>query len=222
MSTPNWYKIKEIDIKKYILYISEIYKHFDICNEDFELENKKEDIFLKTILMNKNNWNEEDWINYEKNRILQKNLEIKIGYFHENIASSIKNYSKIIQKERTKNNKIPHCDIINHELNEIFEIKNKENTLNSDSRRSVFEKLKSYSSQNIKSYLVYINKWSKKSKNNDKVVILSGKEFYNKIANRNTFYDDLLDTITYTFLHFKSIDDLHNDLLNHTFKELVI
>ncbi len=210
MEVPKWYKINEISLDKYILHISEIYKHFESIHDDFELEDKKEDIFLKKMMMSQNHWSEEDWYKHEKNRILQRNLEMKIGYFHENIASSIRGFSKIVsssEKKREKTNE-SHCDIVNYELNEVFELKNKENTMNSDSKKSVFKKLKEYSSKGMKSYLVFINKWTKKNKNDDSIVILSGKEFYNKIAKRDDFYDDLLETITYTFIHYKSMDEL--------------
>jgi hypothetical protein len=203
---PEWYKIPEISFEKYISYVLEIYKNFEDVNKDFILESNKEDIFLKKIMMSKNNWNDEEWYTYEKNRILQKNLEMKIGYFHENISSSIKGYTKIINE--TNKDKEPHCDIINIELNEIFELKNKENTMNSDSKRSVFNKLKMFSLRGMKTYLVYINKWTKKNKIKDNLIILSGKDFYNKISGRDTFYDDFIETVTYTFLHYKNIDEL--------------
>ena len=202
---PNWYKIREVSFTVYIEHILKIYTHFEESNKDYELENKREDIFLKKIMISKNDWNEKDWYEYEKNRILQKNLEMKIGYFHENISTSIRGYVKIKQG---RNEKESHCDVINYNLQEIFELKNKENTMNSDSRKSVFQKLKDYSSRGMKTYLVYINKWSKKSKNHENVIILSGKDFYNKISGRNNFYEDLLETITYTFVHYKNIHEI--------------
>ncbi len=205
---PDWYKIYEIEFETYLLHIHEIYKHFEKSEDEYKVESKREDLFLKRIMMSKNNWSEKDWDEYEKSRILQKNLEMKIGYFHENISASIRGYSKIKQGKEEKEK---HCDIINHDLQEVFELKNKENTMNGDSRRSVFQKLKEYSSRGMKSYLVYINKWSKKSKSKENVIILSGKEFYNKISRRDTFYDDLLDTLTYTFLHYKSIEDIQKN-----------
>jgi hypothetical protein len=101
---PDWYKIYEVEFETYLLHIREIYKHFEKTEHDYEVESKREDIFLKRIMMSKNNWSQKDWDQYEKSRILQKNLEMKIGYFHENISASIHGYSKIKQGREEKEN----------------------------------------------------------------------------------------------------------------------
>lgn len=204
----DWYLIPEIDIVDFISAIKPLYK----CLEEnsYKEDEKSEDKFMKTLLIAKYNWTNEDWINHESVRRKQKVLEMKMGEFHENIMGSFRNYNKL------QIGNITSCDIEKIDKTELYEIKNKANTMNSDSRKSVYEKLNVIAKNGIKSYLVFINNWTKISQNNN-FTIIDGKSCYHKMSTREDFYDDLMKTLHNVFTKYKSIKDL--EVILHSVEE---
>jgi len=200
---PEWYKIPEISPNNFLIAIKPIFQALKV--EIKSRNSKTDDKFMKTIIMSYYNWSQEDWLKHEHLRNLQKVLEMNMGDFHETLAGYFKGY---------KNVKVGHvsgCDVIKEDGTEVWEWKNKENTMNHDAKKSVFKKLNDNASNGKKAYLVFVNAWTKMKKQ-DNFEILSGKEAYKMLSGRESFYTDLMDTLQVIFQNYKTFIELQNAL----------
>jgi hypothetical protein len=203
----DWYKVSEIKPKKFIKITKPIWDALE--KENIVKKREEQDVFLKSILPN------DQYKKIEKYRQIEKIISMKLGSLHEDVSSLLPHCKK------TKQNSM--CDIIRSVRNktqECYEIKNRHNTLNANSAKTVAHNLKELLSTNKKVYLVQIN--CPTNFNNQKkkpkhamppaVKILNGKEYYQKISGRNKesffFFDDLLETIHYIFQNFDNFSEL--------------
>lgn len=199
-----WYLIKEISIDKYCEAIKPLFINDD---NNYEILKKQEDKFIKEMMMSLDDIDEKEWDRREIARRKQKIYEMKIGLFHQKIMGAIDGYIDVGQNHETG------CDIISVDNSLVLEIKNKENTMNADCKKIVFNKLKKCKEKYKEAMLVYINAWTfKKSRIIDTITILSGEEAYTKLSGRTTFYEHLIKTLTYTFKKYKSYDDFYNSI----------
>lgn len=95
----------------------------------------------------------EEWEQKEKLRQINKKLLNKIGEFHELIGQSFEGWIK-----PESNNLGSGLDLINKQEKIAFEIKNKWNTLNSDSLKTVYKKCADFLKRNPKweVYLIHV------------------------------------------------------------------
>lgn len=87
------------------------------------------------------------WLEQEKHRQIQKTLQNAIGYFHQNILGSVQGWESLSVGQG--------YDLISRD-NKIFaEIKNKWNSTNSDSKKSVYQKMNQLLKTDLKGYTGY-------------------------------------------------------------------
>ncbi|WP_448525424.1 Eco47II family restriction endonuclease [Parathermosynechococcus lividus] len=97
----------------------------------------------------------DEFIRREIMRQIDKSNNNQIGYFHQNIFRYIKDWQ------------VPECgyDIINENLSYYVEMKNKFNTMNSNSKENVYRKMKQTVDSNQKATCFLVEVIAKKSRN---------------------------------------------------------
>ncbi|RLZ06530.1 Eco47II family restriction endonuclease [Faecalibacter macacae] len=167
--------IKCIDI----LYNSYLKAKENLTKETFY--KNKIDVIKLTFDSKFNEISEEDLINNEIIRQVDKTITNHIGTFHENILSGIKNFEKLPTG----------CDIKSNDNKIFIELKNKFNTVKGEDSRSIFIKLKELTDKNpgSKGYYARILDTKKTNKNwelsykkvkykDPSIYIISGDELY--------------------------------------------
>lgn len=190
----DWYKIPEIPFSEFVTSLRGIY---DVLDEKYECT-KDEDVFMKCILKHTR------WKQVLKDRRFQKRLSMKLGRLHEDLPGLFPNYERLKPKHSSK------CDVRSLDDVEYFEVKNKFNTMNSDSSKQVKLKLLKLYEQGKSPYLVLINCGTRIPKFGfpHTIQVINGKQFYHKLSGRDTFYNDLIDTLSYVFEHYKTYSEL--------------
>jgi hypothetical protein len=196
MDIPEWYLISEIPFERYVQIINEVYQSIE--SSEVSYDNRKEDIFLRIIVCAKNAWTEEQWVANEHFRRHQRVIEMCMGRLHQNLIGAFNGCTDVGKGHQTG------CDVITIK-DDVYEIKNRKNTMNSDSQKSVIAKLKEVSNQGKRGILVLINHWGRK-KAIEGIPVLTGKDIYNKLSERETFYDDLKATLHSTFSLFPTLE----------------
>ena len=167
-------RIPEIDPEIFESFLAEIRKAIG-------KESKEEsDPFLEALI--KKYPNAADF----KNQISQK-----IGIFHQKTMGAFDGWESI---EHGKG-----VDVFSKDGKTVMEVKNKYNTMNHDSKKSVMEKLQKFVSDGKTAILCIINvKNNKPPKFPEagEIRIKSGREMYHILSGRETFFDDLLTTFT--------------------------
>ena len=100
---------------------------------------------------------------------------------------------------------------ISEKHNELWEVKNRDNTMNSGSGETVVRKLMKVVEEGKKAILVYVTSEKKKLprfKAPESIIIWNGRQAYAHLSGRESFYDDLLMTISDTFARFKTYAEL--------------
>lgn len=130
----------------------------------------------------------EAWLKKEKSRQVQKTVQNRIGYFHQEILGSIPGWTTLDEG----------VDVCNQERKIIAELKNKYNTVKGSDKFGIYDYLLSCLSkpeyQDFTAYYVEIIPLNRKSYNrpftpsnresktrkpaNEKIRIISGQEFY--------------------------------------------
>jgi hypothetical protein len=126
-----------------------------------------------------------------------KVLSMKIGEFHERVTGCIPNYENLPVGHETG------CDTMHMGGSEIFEIKNRYNTMNSSSAKSVVEKLTRHANTSGVSIaaLVYINRNGTAPLNRFKapgeVKVWDGQQYYTHLTGSDTFFQRLQESFAY-------------------------
>lgn len=194
---PEWYKIAEISFVQYVKCLRPLY-------EILEKRNKSKtapDIFLITILAAYSGITVEQWNELEKQRLYENAISMKLGDFHEELMGKFPGYETLPRGHTTG------TDVRKVDDSEFFEVKNRDNTLNSSSGESVVRKLTKIADEGKKSILVMINTEKKtlpRFKAPKSVDVMSGRQVYTYLSGRDTFYDDLIKTLGHTFTHYDS------------------
>lgn len=133
-----------------------------------------------------------------------KMITMKMGDFHESIAGSIDGYRKLPIGNPSG------CDIEKEDLTEVFELKNRANTMNSSSASSVIDKLIKAHNEGKKAHLVLINCEGSvpRFKAPDYIEVWNGRKFYTHITGSETFFDRLEETLRYTMENFKTFEEI--------------
>jgi hypothetical protein len=132
-STNEWYKLSHVLLlPNYLIALQNIYVALAIGEKD---NNYIRDPIIKMIYMHKYKITEDEWLQMERKRRFFKNLEAKLGDFHELLAGSFANYETLPNGHWSK------CDVRKKDHSEYWEFKNRLNTINADSKRAVALKM---------------------------------------------------------------------------------
>ena len=134
--------------------------------------------------------------------ITTKTLAMKIGEFHEHITGCISGYENLPVGHETG------CDTRSVNGGEIFELKNRYNTMNSSSAKTVVEKLTRHANTPgiTTAALVIINRNGNaplgRFKAPEEVKVWDGQHYYTHITGSDTFFQRLQET----FAHAVTLD----------------
>lgn len=184
---------------KYVKFVSDA--HFEKCVKHvckaFEENAKKDDQELKkngidpikmTFDMIKHGLDFDEWKKKEKERQDDKSVNNTIGEFHQMLLGGVKHWIDLGIGDET------HLDLKKDDDSVFLELKNKENTVNDDSKKQVRKKLEDTSSRNpnAKCYWAYIvakngksedKEWNGKNyKKNPNIRRLTGAKIYELVT----------------------------------------
>tara|TARA_B100001093_G_scaffold326801_1_gene311775 strand:- start:460 stop:1062 length:603 start_codon:yes stop_codon:yes gene_type:complete len=130
--------------------------------------------------------------------VATKVLAMKIGEFHEHITGCISGYENLPVGHDSE------CDTRKVDGSEIFELKNRYNTMNSSSAKTVVEKLSRHANTPgiTTSALVIINRNGNsplsRFKAPEEVKVWDGQQYYTHITGSDTFFQRLQETFAYS------------------------
>jgi hypothetical protein len=210
MTTPHlqWFKIhKEVCRSRYAKAVKPLYNVL----EERHVSKGKDDVFLKSVLSNYYDLSESEWKTRELERMKQKALEMKMGDFHEEIIGSLHGF------ETLKNGHESGCDARKRDGSLYIEIKNRDNTIKGEDGKHVVHKLQKILDNGKEAILVYINSEKKTlprfgAPKNSKIQFMEGRKAYAKFSGRESFFDDLNETLAYTLRNFKKFEELEKAL----------
>lgn len=201
---PDWYKTTEVTAKDFIACCEPIYKVLEEQNKSKTVE----DPFLKAILSSY--MPSFDWEVAEKARLKQKVLEMKMGNFHEELLGKLPGWETLPVGHKTG------MDVRKLDDSIFLEVKNKYNTCNADGLKQVNDKLNRLRATGKRAIFVQINCPEGevcRSYSTPDTEILNGKQIYTMVSGRETFYSDLLGTVTHVFAHYETLTSLKAALL---------
>lgn len=190
--------------------IENLYKSYLSAKNNVSKKNfykNKVDTIKLTFDSNFNNINEEELIESEILRQVDKSINNAIGFFHEEILGGINGY------ERGNHS---GYDIKAKDNSLFADIKNKHNTMNSSSTENLYQKLIRYADQytNSKCYWVQIlatssfnEPWKASFENDSRIYFhervfkISGDQFYKILSNQDDAFYQLYKSLP------KAIDD---------------
>jgi hypothetical protein len=200
-----WYRIPEVPIEKFALCLKDIYKVI----EDSHKSKSSLDPFIKAVLTGNTSMSESAWDKAEKVRLSQKALEMKMGDFHEELMGKFRGYVTFPNGHATG------CDVGKNDLSELFEVKNRDNTIKGPDGKHVVAMLKQHADKGKLAVLVQINCPNGKVNRfgADPIVkVWNGPQIYEYLSGRASFFDDLEITMKYVFSNFKTYESLKQSL----------
>jgi hypothetical protein len=203
-----WFKIHgEVSPSHYAKAVKPLY---DVL-EERHVSKGKDDAFLKSVLSNYYHLSESEWRTIELARMKQKALEMKMGVFHEKMIGSLAGF------ETLKNGHESGCDVRKLDDSLYAEVKNRDNTIKGEDGKHVVHKLQKIVDKGKEAILVYINSEKKTlprfgETKDSKVQFMEGRKAYAKFSGRESFFDDLNETLAYTFRNFKKFEELEKAL----------
>lgn len=198
---PVWYRIPEIPFEVYVDTLRETYKVLEKKNKS----KSSPDVFLKTILASHSGMTVDQWDVAEKRRLYEKALSMKLGDFHEEIMG------KFAGRKTLPTGHWSGTDVSTLDEMEFMEVKNRDNTMNANSAKTVINNLKRLHEKGKKTFIVFINSTKKKLPRFMAplyVDVMNGQQGYAYLSGRESFRDDLLETVRETFVRFKTYDSL--------------
>lgn len=210
--------------------ISHVYKKYERALKVKDLKSFNRNVidpFMLIFDVTLNNKDIEEWLFEESARQLQKTLNNAVGEFHQIILGSCKGWVNLGTGNSTG------LDLKKENDTEFAEIKNKFNTMNSSSEKTVFNKLEKLISIYPKStaYLVQIIKkpgesydicWEyTKSKEpldiniNPRIRKISGDKFYEKVTGKSDALKDLYSILPRAIQDFSKQSHVETELIEH-------
>ena len=192
----SWYRIPEISITSFAECCKPMYSILENKNESKTYE----DPFLKSVIVSYYS-DSFDWELADKARLKQKALEMAIGTFHQNLIGKFPGWETLIQGHES--------GLDNRSLDDTvyIECKNKYNTCNSDGFKQVHDKLANMRKKGKRTIFVQINcpngKVCRSSAPPD-AEIMNGQETYKMLSGRDSFFNDLINTLGHVFKTFKT------------------
>jgi hypothetical protein len=206
---PVWYKIGEIPFSAYVKALQGLYTVLEKKNTS----KGSDDIFLKSVVSGFIDMDAKAWELAEGQRRYEKALQMKMGDFHEELAGKFPGYETLVPGHETG------CDVMKSDGSEVWEWKNRDNTMNSGSGKSVIDKLVAVADSGKKPFLVLVNCVKKKVPRfgaPDSITVLNGRDAYAYLSGRDTFFADLNSTLSYTFTKFKKYEELEEFVKDKT------
>lgn len=201
-SSQMWYKIPEISKTDFATCCKDIYKVL----EGKHKSKSTEDPFLKAVMLGNYGMSEEQWRQAELVRLNQKVLEMKMGDFHEEIMGKFPGYETLPTGHSTG------CDVMKKDKTEVFEVKNRHNTVKGSDGKHIITLLKNHKDAGMNTIFVQINCpngiVNRYGASSSELSIWNGNEIYTYLSGRESFFDDLLLTVQYTFANYKTFDAL--------------
>ncbi len=223
-SYPSW--LSEEDLSKAIRHVYEKYKK--------ALEDKNLNSFNKNVIdpftlvfdVTLTDKDIEDWLQEESARQLQKTLSNAVGDFHQIVLGSCEGWKNLGTGNETG------VDLKNDDDTVFAEIKNKFNTMNSNSSETVFKKLEkiltihpsatAYLVQVIKKPgLSYDVRWGHKGNKDDRIRKISGDNFYEKVTGQPTALKQLYSILSKAISDFSKQKGLKLELLDEKLIEQI-
>ena len=198
------YTIPEISFEAYVKCLKPLYSIL----EKKHVSKSDPDIFLKTILASHSGMTVEQWDAAEVQRLYEKNLSMKMGDFHEELMGKFPGYETLPVGHKTG------TDVRKVDDSAFYEVKNRDNTMNSGAADSVVRKLTKLTEEGKSATLVLINSEKKKLprfKAPPAVQVVNGRQVYAQLSGRATFYDDLVKTLDETFKRFPTYEALESE-----------
>lgn len=177
----------------------------DISKKKFY--NNKIDTIKLTFDSKFNHIKEENIIEIEILRQIDKSINNSIGTFHEQILGGIKGYEI---------GNLSGFDIKAEDDTLFADIKNKHNTMNSSSAESAFQKLARFADDNKKANCYLVQVLAKKSFNKKWEAIINGKEYSHSrvfIISGDQFYEMLSGVENSLFQLYKELPNAIKDFL---------
>lgn len=200
-SIPAWYTLCEIPFKAYVKALKPIYDVLEHKNNS----KGEDDIFLKSIIISHSGLKQADWEAAEQQRRYEKALQMKLGDFHEELMGSFAGYVNLPLGHETG------CDVMKVDGTEVWEIKNRDNTMNSGSAKTVIDKLIVQKNAGKRAVLVLVNcdrATPPRFGAPTGIDVLSGHRAYTELSGRTSFFSDLNKVLAATFSAFKEYEDL--------------
>jgi hypothetical protein len=204
-SHPPWYKIQEIKPTDFVSCVKGIYSVLEKTHQS----KTNEDPFIKAVVTGYNNMSDIEWEQAETSRLSQKVLEMKMGDFHEEMMGKIPGY------ETYKVGHFTGCDVGSLDGKEIYEVKNKNNTTKGSDGKHIIQQLVKLLEAGKHPIFVQINCPNGKVNrfNAPKGVdVWNGRTTYHHMTGRDTFFDDLQETVQYVFSNYKTLQELKSAL----------
>jgi hypothetical protein len=198
---PPWYLLREIPFSAYIKALKPIY---DVLEHKHKSKGD-DDIFLKSILSSHAGMAQAAWDAAEQQRRYEKALQMKLGDFHEELMGSFPGYVNLPLGHETG------CDVMKTDGTEVWEIKNRDNTMNSGSAKTVIDKLIVQKNLGRRAVLVLINcekKTPPRFGAPTSIEVLTGQQAYAQLSGREDFFSDLNKTLAATFSACKEYTQL--------------
>lgn len=124
------------------------------------------------------------------------------GNFHQSFIGSLPGWKNLRQGHATK------LDVMHEKDKIIAELKNSDNTMNSDSKASVYVKLTMAIAEGWYTYLIYINGNVENKKLPNGIHQISGKDFYVKVTKIADFLEKLAKITDWIFENFDTYEEL--------------
>ncbi len=194
---PKWYAIREISMPSFVKCLKPLYSVL----EEKHTSKSNEDPFLKSVLMGFGSMTEETWKKAEKARLYQKALEGKMGDFHEELMGKFPGYQTYPTGHESG------CDVGSLDDTTVIEVKNRDNTMNSSSGKSVIANLVRNKEKGRRAILVEVNCPNGKVARfgaPPSLEILNGQQAYKLLSGRDDFFEDLNRTLQHVFANFKT------------------
>jgi hypothetical protein len=199
---PAWYLIPEIRFSDYVRCVQGLYEVLEMKNAP----RGEDDVFMKSIIQARTGISDAHWAGMELNRRMEKALTMKMGDFHEELAGKFPGYQTL------KNGHGTECDVMKKDGTEIWEWKNRDNTMNHKAAKQTVEVLKKNHAAGMKPFLVFVNCTKNKPPRfgaPECVTVLTGKEAYAYLSNRESFFEDLNKTLAATFAAYRTFSELN-------------
>lgn len=205
IALPSWYKISEIKPADFLKCIAPLYAAIKKEKESKSVE----DVFLKSVVVNYNEISHDEWKALEAPRLTQKGIEMKMGDFHEELMGKFPGYETYPTGHPTG------VDVGSLDGTILVEVKNRFNTMNSSSAKSVVANLTKHANHGKTAILVEVicpDGKVTRFQAPENVKVWNGKEAYEFFSGRKTFWNDLIVTLSHVFKTYKTFADLKRSL----------
>lgn len=199
METPNWYFTIEIPLKSF-MNMKNIEKLYDIREGRHESISGV-DYFASECYMIAFGVSVLEYEQKVKAAQQLRTWSMVWGDFHQEVIGLLPEWTSLGRGHETK------CDNQKNDGTHVVELKNNKATMNSDSQKSVMDKLKKQMDLGKRSTLVIMNGEASVTVKHG-IEVMSGREFYGEITGRATFIDDLLKTMKNIFTVYPTYKEL--------------